>query len=98
MYTDNNLVYGEPSKEKLLEPQQINSCFEMLLISSGVTKFILFHKAMPILPFGLSTFIRKMIQTHGPYIAHNTSTYTGLIKGHTSVSPVCSHPHILLTE
>jgi len=49
MYTDNNLVSGETSKEKLLEPQQINSCFEMLLISSGITKFILFHKATPIL-------------------------------------------------
>jgi len=91
-------VAGETSKEKLLEPQQINPCFQMLLISSGITKFILFHKAMPILPFSSSRFIGKRIQTHGPYIAHNTSAYTGLRKRHTNVSPLCSHPHILLTE
>jgi len=98
MYTDNNLVSGETSKEKLLEPQQINSCFEMLLISSGITKFILFHIDMPILPFSLSRIIGKRIYRHTVLIAHNTSTYTGLRRGHTSVSLVCTHPHFLLTE
>jgi hypothetical protein len=80
LYTDNNLVPGETPKEKLLEPQQINSCLEMLLISSGITKFILFHIVMLILPFSLSRIIGKRIQTHGPYIAQNTCTYTGLKK------------------
>jgi hypothetical protein len=69
-YTDNSLVSGETSKENLLEPQQINSCFEMLLISSGITKFILFHKAMPILPFRSSIIIGKKIYRHAVPILH----------------------------
>jgi hypothetical protein len=98
MCTDNNLVSRETSKEKLLEPQQINTRFEMLLISSGITKFILFHKSVHILPFSSSRFIGKRILSHGPYVAHNTGSCNDLRKGQTSVSPVCSHPHILLTE
>jgi len=58
-YTDNNLVSTETSKEKLLQPQQINSGFKMLLISSGITKFILFHRAMPILHFSLSRLLGR---------------------------------------